>query len=112
MKGKINMWTNKKELIDLADDYLKLKKENEELNHIKNLINYVKVHGVSDTYYVDNSFLLISNRHYSNLIQQINLFKKENKDLKKQLEMYKEQYVNELQKRLELAEMVKKMDGD
>lgn len=47
----------------------------------------------------------ISKKEWADLLDELNEFRKE-------LEKYKQLYLDELQKRLELAEMVRKMDGD
>ena len=84
------MWISKKEWADLLDENFALKKKIEELEQIESTIKNVKTNG-KVLYYG-----LISNLNES----------------KKELEKYKQLYLDELQKRLELAEMVRKMDGD
>jgi len=84
------MWISKKEWADLFDENFALKKKIEELEQIESTIKNVKTNGKV---------------LYYGLISDLN-------ESKKELEKYKQLYLDELQKRLELAEMVRKMDGD
>lgn len=68
--------------------------------------------GTSELRFVEGDLCLTSTHLYRGFIDKYVMLQAENRDLEAELEKYKKFYADELQKRLELAEMVRKMDGD
>lgn len=106
------MWISKKEWADLFDENFTLKKRIETLESIENALFQAEAGAIGRICYMGNDCLLIGYLHYGNLIQQAYFNEEEIKRLKEEVAIYKGKYMDELQKRLELAEMVRKMDGD
>lgn len=104
------MWISKKEWADLLDENFALKKKIEELEQIDSVIKNVKTNG--KVFCVNTEYFLVDVHHYYGLISDLNTSRKKLNEFRKELEKYKQLYLDELQKRLELAEMVRKMDGD
>lgn len=106
------MWISKKEWSALFDENFALKNRIEELEHIERATKNVEETGKAKINCISTKYLLVGVHHYGNLVQDLNIATKNHKEAQKEIEHYKQLYLNELQKRLELADMVRKMDGD
>lgn len=62
-------------------------------------------------YDLEDRYYTISSQRAKIMLDEARELKKENAALKSQLEKYKKLYADELQKRLELAEKVREMEG-
>lgn len=101
------MWINKKDWAELFDENFKLKKKIEKLEHIENAVTQAEAGAICN---MDGNCILINYIHYSNLIQQADFNEEEIKRLKEEVIIYKGKYMDELQKRLRLANIVKKLE--
>lgn len=101
------MWINKRKWAELFDENFKLKKKIEKLEHIENAVTQAEGGAICD---MGGNCILINYIRYSNLIQQADFNEEEIKRLKEEAIIYKGKYMDELQKRLELASKVRELE--
>lgn len=106
------MWVSKKEWSALFDENFALKKRIGKLENIENALIQAEAGTIGRVYYMGNDCILASYLHYGDLVSKACFNEEEIKRLKEEVMIYKGKYMDELQKRLELAEMVRKMDGE
>lgn len=106
------MWISKKEYGRLVDENLELKRKNETYVCIENGLKEMEEESTSKVYCLGKTGLLITWNRYNGLLIRATEAEERLFKLKQELEEYKKLYLDEQQKRLELAEMVRKMEGD
>lgn len=105
------MWISKKEYNHLVDENLELKRKNETYVCIENGLKEIEEESASKIYYLGKTGLLITWNYYNGLFIRATEAEEQLFKLGQELEEYKKLYVDELQKRLELAEKVREMEG-
>lgn len=105
------MWISKKEYGRLVDENLELKRKNETYVCIENGLKEMEEESTSKIYYLDKTGLLVTWNCYNGLFIRATEAEEKLFKLEQELEEYKKFYADELQKRLELAEKVREMEG-
>lgn len=105
------MWISKKEYNRLVDENLELKKNQQLKDNIIEAIEKIKLGICPECFYMGEQIVLMRFLDYADFRSEKNEVFNELKIANEKLEYYKQLYTNELQKRLELAEMVRKMDS-
>lgn len=95
------MWVSKKE-------WEKLKNKLIEYEEIQNIVVNMQLHNL----YFYGDLAIMKTEYYDNLSIKLNSSELILKNMEAEIKKYRQLYLNELQKRLELAEMVRRMDGD
>lgn len=106
------MWISKDEYNRLVDENLELKRKNETYTCIENGLKEMEEESASKIYYLGKTGILVTWDFYNGMFIRATEAENKNFELQEQLDKYKQLYLDEFQKRLELAEMVRKMEGD
>ena len=104
------MWISKKEYGRLVDENLELKRKNDTYVCIENGIKEMEEESASKIYYLGKTGLLITWNCYNELFIRATEAEEKLFKLRQELEGYKKLYTDELQKRIELAERVRKTE--
>lgn len=104
------MWISKKEYGRLVDENLELKRKNDTYVCIENGLKEMEEESASKIYYLGKTGLLITWNCYNELFIRATEAEEKLFKLRQELEGYKKLYTDELQKRIELAERVRKTE--
>lgn len=106
------MWISKDEYGRLVDENLELKRKNETYTCVENGLKEMEEKGASKIYYLSKTGILVTWDCYNGLFIRATEAENKNFELQEQLDKYKQLYLNEFQKRIELSEMVRKMEDE
>ena len=105
------MWISEKKWKELSDENSALKQRVKDMEVLNMAVEHANSEGKRNVYNIGGSYYLVGIDHYFDMVNSLHARGQEAREADEEVKHYKQLYLDELQKRLELADRVRELEG-
>lgn len=105
------MWISKKKWKELSDENSELKQRVKNMEVLSMAVEHANTEGKRNVYDIGGNYYLVGINHYFDMVNSLHARGQDAREADEEAKHYKQLYLDELQKRLELADRVRELES-